>query len=195
MQCIGATTLDEHRKHVEKDKALARRFQPVMVAEPSMVRTLMLVMLVMMLMVMAMAMVCCLQEDAVKILLGLKARYEAHHKCRISDEAVMSAVELSARYIPDRFLPDKAIDLMDEAGSKARMNAFRQHKAQQSSVLERGASEYWKEILAVHQAQEAVRIGGGWVERKKEQSGGRQDGGVRMERVGYGMDGRGWEGQ
>ena len=94
--------------------------------------------------------------------MGLKARYEAHHKCRISDEAVMSAVELSARYIPDRFLPDKAIDLMDEAGSKARMNAFRQSKAQQSSVLERGASEYWKEILAVHQAQEAVRIRDGW---------------------------------
>ncbi len=96
LHAIGATTLDEYRKHVEKDAALARRFQPVMVEEPS-------------------------EEDTVSILRGLKEKYEVHHGVRISDSAIIAAVTLSTRYIPDRFLPDKAIDLMDEAASRLRM--------------------------------------------------------------------------
>ena len=96
-QVIGATTLDEYRKHIEKDAALERRFQPVQVDEPS-------------------------KEDAVKILKGLRDRYEAHHKIKISDEAIEASVELSSRYIADRFLPDKAIDLIDEASSKVRLS-------------------------------------------------------------------------
>jgi len=96
LQVIGATTLEEYRKHVEKDAALERRFQPVTVAEPS-------------------------EEDAVLILKGLRDRYEAHHRVRISDEAIEAAVHLSTRYIGDRYLPDKAIDLIDEAASALRM--------------------------------------------------------------------------
>ncbi len=96
LHCVGATTLDEYRKHVEKDAALARRFQPVMVSEPTV-------------------------EDTISILRGLKEKYEQHHKVRISDSALVSAAMLSNRYITDRFLPDKAIDLVDEAASRVRM--------------------------------------------------------------------------
>ncbi|MEX2519136.1 MAG: ATP-dependent chaperone ClpB [Paracoccaceae bacterium] len=96
LHCIGATTLDEYRKHVEKDAALARRFQPVFVDEPS-------------------------AEDTISILRGLKEKYELHHGVRITDSALVAAATLSARYIADRFLPDKAIDLMDEAASRLRM--------------------------------------------------------------------------
>jgi len=96
LRSIGATTLNEYQKYFEKDKALERRFQKVMVDEPS-------------------------EEDAISILRGIKEKYEAHHKVRIKDEAIIAAVELSTRYISDRFLPDKAIDLMDEAASKLRM--------------------------------------------------------------------------
>jgi ATP-dependent Clp protease ATP-binding subunit ClpB len=96
LHCVGATTLDEYRKHVEKDPALARRFQPVMVEEPTV-------------------------EDTISILRGLKEKYEQHHKVRISDSALVAAATLSNRYITDRFLPDKAIDLMDEAASRLRM--------------------------------------------------------------------------
>jgi ATP-dependent Clp protease ATP-binding subunit ClpB len=96
LHCVGATTLDEYRKHVEKDAALARRFQPVFVEEPTV-------------------------EDTVSILRGLKEKYEQHHKVRISDSALVSAATLSNRYITDRFLPDKAIDLVDEAASRLRM--------------------------------------------------------------------------
>ena len=99
IQVIGATTLDEYRRHIEKDAALERRFQPVTVGEPS-------------------------KEEAVAILFGLRDRYEAHHKARITDEAIRAAVELSGRYISDRFLPDKAIDLMDEAASRVRLRAY-----------------------------------------------------------------------
>ena len=99
LQTIGATTLDEYRKHVEKDPALERRFQPVMVGEPT-------------------------PEEAEAILMGLRDRYEAHHKVRITDEAIKAAVELSNRYISDRFLPDKAIDLMDEAASRVRIQSL-----------------------------------------------------------------------
>jgi ATP-dependent Clp protease ATP-binding subunit ClpB len=96
LHCVGATTLDEYRKHVEKDAALARRFQPVFVEEPNVV-------------------------DTISILRGLKEKYEQHHKVRISDSALVAAATLSNRYITDRFLPDKAIDLMDEAASRLRM--------------------------------------------------------------------------
>ncbi len=96
LRAIGATTLNEYQKYLEKDKALERRFQKVMVNEPD-------------------------TQDAISILRGLKERYETHHKVRIKDEAIIAAVELSQRYISDRFLPDKAIDLMDEAASKLRM--------------------------------------------------------------------------
>ncbi|MBB3286767.1 MULTISPECIES: ATP-dependent chaperone ClpB [Rhizobium] len=96
LHCVGATTLDEYRKHVEKDPALARRFQPVMVEEPTV-------------------------EDTISILRGLKEKYEQHHKVRIADAALVAAATLSNRYITDRFLPDKAIDLMDEAAARLRM--------------------------------------------------------------------------
>ena len=96
LHCVGATTLDEYRKHVEKDAALARRFQPVMVEEPTV-------------------------EDSISILRGIKEKYELHHGVRISDSALVAAATLSHRYITDRFLPDKAIDLMDEAASRLRM--------------------------------------------------------------------------
>ena len=99
LQLIGATTLDEYRKHIEKDAALARRFQPVMVDEPS-------------------------EAETLEILQGLRDKYEAHHKIRITDEAIKASVKLSARYIGDRFLPDKAIDLVDEAASRVRLRAF-----------------------------------------------------------------------
>ena len=98
IQCIGATTLDEYRKHIEKDTALEWRFQPVTVGEPT-------------------------AEEALSILYGLRDRYEAHHRVRITDEALAAAVKLSDRYIPDRFLPDKAVDLMDEAASRVRIQA------------------------------------------------------------------------
>ena len=98
-QVIGATTINEYRKHIEKDAALERRFQPVMVGEPS-------------------------EDEAVEILKGLKDRYEAHHKVTITDEAIDAAVKLSARYIADRYLPDKAIDLIDEAASRVRLRTF-----------------------------------------------------------------------
>ncbi len=97
MQVIGATTLDEYRKHVEKDAALERRFQPVQVGEPG-------------------------EEDSIQILKGLRDRYEAHHKIKIKDEAIEAAVRMSARFINDRYLPDKAIDLMDEAAAKTRLS-------------------------------------------------------------------------
>jgi len=96
LHCVGATTLDEYRKHVEKDAALARRFQPVFIEEPSV-------------------------EDTISILRGIKEKYEVHHGVRISDSAIVAAATLSHRYITDRFLPDKAIDLIDEAGSRVRM--------------------------------------------------------------------------
>ena len=99
MQVIGATTLEEYRKHIEKDAALERRFQPVTVGEPS-------------------------EEEAVEILRGIRDKYEAHHKVKITDDAIYAAVKMSVRYIGDRYLPDKAIDLIDEAASKVRLRAF-----------------------------------------------------------------------
>lgn len=97
VQVIGATTIEEYRKYIEKDAALERRFQPVVVEEPT-------------------------EEEAISILKGLRSQYESHHNVKITDEAVEAAVRLSARYINDRFLPDKAIDLMDEAAAKVRLH-------------------------------------------------------------------------
>ncbi len=99
LQCVGATTLDEYQKHIEKDSALERRFAPVFVEEPSI-------------------------EDTIKMMYGLRDRYEAHHKVRFSDEALVAAARLSAQYVPDRRLPDKAIDLMDEAAAKLRVALY-----------------------------------------------------------------------
>ncbi|KAK9108595.1 hypothetical protein Syun_024606 [Stephania yunnanensis] len=124
LQCIGATTLDEYRKHIEKDPALERRFQPVRVPEPSV-------------------------DEAILILRGLRERYEVHHKLRYSDDALVSAAQLSHQYISDRFLPDKAIDLIDEAGSRVRL-----HNAQ----LPEEAKELEKELRQItKEKNEAVR--------------------------------------
>jgi ATP-dependent Clp protease ATP-binding subunit ClpC len=109
LQCIGATTLDEYRKHIERDAALERRFQPVMVGEPTVAET-------------------------IEILHGLRERYEQHHKLRISDEALEAAAKLADRYISDRFLPDKAIDLVDEAGSRVRL--LRYQRSPEEKVLD-----------------------------------------------------------
>jgi ATP-dependent Clp protease ATP-binding subunit ClpB len=122
LHCVGATTLDEYRKHVEKDAALARRFQPVFVEEPSV-------------------------EDTVSILRGLKDRYEQHHGVRISDAAIVAAAQLSHRYITDRFLPDKAIDLMDEAGSRLRMQV--DSKPEELDELDRRALQLKIELEAL----------------------------------------------
>ena len=98
-QVLGATTINEYKKYIEKDAALERRFQPVKVGEPS-------------------------EDEAIQILKGLRDRYEAHHKVKITDEAIEAAVKLSSRYIADRFLPDKAIDLIDESASRVRLEGM-----------------------------------------------------------------------
>lgn len=126
-QVIGATTLDEYKKHIEKDAALERRFQPVLVGEPS-------------------------EEDALEILKGLRDRYEAFHKAKITDEALAAAVSLSSRYITDRFLPDKAIDVVDEAASKVRMKVF--SAAPDVKALETQLADVKKEKEAAVTAQE-----------------------------------------
>jgi len=124
LQCIGATTLDEYRKHIERDAALERRFQPVQVGEPSV-------------------------DDTIEILRGLKERYEAHHRLKIADEAIVAAATLGDRYISDRFLPDKAIDLIDEAGSRVRL---------MNSKLPPAAKEVDKQLREIQkQKDEAVR--------------------------------------
>ena len=124
LQCIGATTLDEYRKHIERDAALERRFQPVQVGEPSV-------------------------DDTIEILRGLKERYEAHHRLKIADEALVAAATLGDRYISDRFLPDKAIDLIDEAGSRVRL---------MNSKLPPAAKEIDKQLREIEkQKEEAVR--------------------------------------
>lgn len=126
-QVVGATTLDEYKKHIEKDAALERRFQPVLVGEPS-------------------------EEDALEILKGLRDRYEAFHKAKITDEALEAAVSLSSRYITDRFLPDKAIDVVDEAASKVRMKVY--SAAPDVKALETQLADVKKEKEAAVTAQE-----------------------------------------
>ncbi|MEN9232874.1 MAG: ATP-dependent Clp protease ATP-binding subunit [Gloeomargarita sp. DG02_1_bins_92] len=124
LQCIGATTLDEYRKHIERDAALERRFQPVMVGEPSV-------------------------DETIEILFGLRERYEQHHKLKITDEALRAAAKLADRYISDRYLPDKAIDLVDEAGSRVRLI---------NSQLPPAAKELDKELRQIlRQKDDAVR--------------------------------------
>ncbi|UAC48255.1 ATP-dependent protease ATP-binding subunit ClpC [Bacillus aquiflavi] len=127
LQCIGATTLDEYRKYIEKDAALERRFQPITVDEPTL-------------------------EESVQILYGLRDRYEAHHRVSITDEAIDAAVKLSDRYISDRFLPDKAIDLIDEAGSKVRLRSYT--TPPKLKELELQLEEVRKEKDAAVQSQE-----------------------------------------
>ncbi|MDD2497064.1 MAG: ATP-dependent Clp protease ATP-binding subunit [Desulfitobacteriaceae bacterium] len=127
LQCIGATTLDEYRKHIEKDAALERRFQPITVGEPT-------------------------QEESLEILKGLRDKYEAHHRVKITDKALEAAVRLSDRYITDRFLPDKAIDLIDEASSKVRLAA--QTAPPDLKQIEAKLDEVKKEKEAAIHAQE-----------------------------------------
>ena len=122
IQCIGATTMDEYRKHIEKDAALERRFQKIQVVPPS-------------------------NEEAAEILIGLKPKYEVHHKCIYTDEAVYGAVTLSDRYIPGRFLPDKAIDVLDEAGARARIGVM--HKPQE-------LAQFGQEIEELREAKESA---------------------------------------
>jgi ATP-dependent Clp protease ATP-binding subunit ClpB len=129
LHCIGATTLDEYRKHVEKDAALARRFQPVMVEEPTV-------------------------EDTISILRGIKEKYELHHGVRISDSALVTAATLSHRYITDRFLPDKAIDLMDEAASRLRMEV--DSKPEELDALDRDILQKQIEAEALKKEDDAA---------------------------------------
>ncbi|MBQ8440546.1 MAG: ATP-dependent Clp protease ATP-binding subunit, partial [Clostridia bacterium] len=134
MQVIGATTISEYRKHIEKDAALERRFQSVLVGEPS-------------------------KEDALLILRGLRDKYEAHHKLKISDEALSAAVSLSVRYIPDRFLPDKAIDLVDEAASRLRITAFTSPpdlKDLENKIHDLGAQK--EEAISAQKFEEAAKL-------------------------------------
>ncbi|MGA1612772.1 MAG: ATP-dependent chaperone ClpB [Lutimaribacter sp.] len=129
LHCVGATTLDEYRKYVEKDAALARRFQPVMVAEPTV-------------------------EDTVSILRGIKEKYELHHGVRISDSALVAAATLSHRYITDRFLPDKAIDLVDEAASRLRMEV--DSKPEELDALDRQMLQMQIEVEALKLEDDAA---------------------------------------
>ncbi|HLS58236.1 MAG TPA: Clp protease N-terminal domain-containing protein, partial [Paracoccaceae bacterium] len=127
LHCVGATTLDEYRKHVEKDAALARRFQPIFVSEPSV-------------------------EDTISILRGIKEKYEVHHGVRITDSALVAAATLSNRYISDRFLPDKAIDLMDEAASRLRMEV--DSKPEELDALDREILQKQIEAEALKKEQD-----------------------------------------
>ncbi|HVA32735.1 MAG TPA: AAA family ATPase, partial [Candidatus Baltobacteraceae bacterium] len=160
LQCIGATTLNEFRKHIEKDSALERRFQPVMVGEPSI-------------------------EETVEILRGLRDRYEAHHKVQITDEALAAAAKLSDRYITDRFLPDKAVDLIDEAGSRVRLQAtlppqdIRDIDAQLRKInLEKEAvvkNQEFEKAAAIREREEQLRVDksrleAAWQEKKRAQA-------------------------
>lgn len=131
LRAIGATTLDEYQKYFEKDKALERRFQKVMVDEPD-------------------------TESAISILRGIKEKYETHHKVRIKDEAIIGAVELSQRYITNRFLPDKAIDLMDEAAAKLRMEI--NSKPEELDVLDRKVMQLEIEIEAIKREKDEVKL-------------------------------------
>ena len=133
LRAIGATTLDEYQKHFEKDKALERRFQKVIVSEPDI-------------------------ESAISILRGIKDKYEAHHKVQIKDEAIIAAVELSQRYITDRFLPDKAIDLMDESAAKLRMEI--NSKPEELDVLDRKIMQLEIEIEAIKREKDEKKLAG-----------------------------------
>ncbi|MFA5316921.1 MAG: AAA family ATPase [Dehalococcoidales bacterium] len=160
LQCVGATTLDEYRKHIEKDKALERRFQPVFVGEPSV-------------------------EATIEMLKGLRPRYEAHHKIKISDEALVAATRLSQRYISDRHLPDKAIDLIDEASSKLRLDTESappevqalQEKLKHLSDEEEAASQRQDYARAAEFKSEKLRLEDEYQRAKSNWLSGRKDGG------------------
>ncbi|MAY74445.1 MAG: type VI secretion system ATPase TssH [Phycisphaerae bacterium] len=137
LRCIGATTLDEYRKHVEKDPAFERRFQPIYVDQPS-------------------------PEETVAILRGLKERYEAHHGVRIRDDAILAAARLSHRYIADRFLPDKAIDLVDEAASQLRI---------ENDSMPAELDELRRRIMQLEMEREALRLSDGATERRSDEGG------------------------
>ncbi|HEX3466033.1 MAG TPA: ATP-dependent Clp protease ATP-binding subunit, partial [Candidatus Elarobacter sp.] len=159
LQCIGATTLNEFRKHIEKDSALERRFQPVMVGEPTV-------------------------DETIEILKGLRDRYEAHHKVTITDEALAAAAKLGDRYISDRFLPDKAVDLIDEAASRVRLqatlppqeireieNQIRQVKQEKESVVK---SQEFEKAAAIRDREEKLRLEkqrleSEWAEKRAQQ--------------------------
>lgn len=128
-QCIGATTLMEHRKYIECDPALERRFQSVMICEPT-------------------------SEEAYNVLLGLKRRYERHHQCIFTEDAIQAAVELSSRYVADRQLPDKAIDLLDEAGSRACIAAFLSRKVLDEEGFVEEGKALWNELIQVQEAKD-----------------------------------------
>ena len=134
IQLIGATTLNEYRKYIEKDSALERRFQPITVSEPT-------------------------QEDTIKILKGLRDKYEAHHNVKITDEAIVAATKLSIRYINDRFLPDKAIDLIDEAASKAKLKTYTEptNLKEQEDKIQKIASEK-EEAIATQNFEKAAQL-------------------------------------
>src|SRR5690606_24583706 len=131
LRAIGATTLDEYQKYFEKDKALERRFQKIVIEEPD-------------------------TESAISILRGIKDKYETHHKVRIKDEAIIGAVELSQRYITNRFLPDKAIDLIDEAASKLRMEI--NSKPEELDVLDRKIMQIEIEIEAIKRENDETKL-------------------------------------
>ena len=134
LQCIGATTMDDYRKHVERDPALERRFQPIVVSEPTV-------------------------DETVSILQGVKERYEEHHRLHISDEAVSAAASLASRFIADRFLPDKAIDLMDEASSKVRLrNASAPLSMQQSQKILENVRKEKDDAIAAQQYEHAAEL-------------------------------------
>ena len=134
LQCIGATTMDEYRKYIEHDAALERRFQPIIVDPPSV-------------------------EDTIKIIMGLRDRYESHHKVKFEDEAVKAAAELSDRYITDRFLPDKAIDLIDEAGSRARLQVTQRPKEMKERESEIDKVTHDKEAaIAAQEYEKAAKM-------------------------------------
>ncbi|MCL1802920.1 MAG: ATP-dependent Clp protease ATP-binding subunit [Eubacteriaceae bacterium] len=144
IQAIGATTLDEYRKHIEKDAALERRFQPVKVEEPT-------------------------EEEAILILFGLRDRYEAHHKLQITDDAIVAAVQLSARYLSDRFLPDKAIDLMDEAASRVKISQLT--APPEIMEMEKEVAELEKmkvELISNQKYEEAAKVRDKQKPRKEE---------------------------
>jgi len=148
LQCVGATTLDDYRKHIEKDSALERRLQPIMVNEPSL-------------------------EDTILILKGIKSRYEDHHGLTITDEALETAAELASRYVPDRFLPDKAIDLVDEAASRVRIK--RSYKPPSASEAGKGLESLRKEkedAIAAQQYEYAAELRDREVQLQDNYSGG-----------------------
>ena len=148
LHVVGATTLEEYRRHIEKDAALARRFQPILVPEPTV-------------------------ADTVEILRGLRDRYEAHHQVRYTDEALVAAVELSDRYLTDRFLPDKAIDLIDQAGARVRLRTRDQGHGRPGPGARGGAAGHRDKDQAVAEEQYERATAAARPDRRARSSGSR----------------------